>query len=103
LKGYVGEYIISPVISFECAVLSNYIFSYFGIWKERRATGTFFKTYIIYNISSSLVFLMKLGIILLLERLLDWNVVLCNLAALCLSGIINFFLNELVIFRKKQI
>jgi putative flippase GtrA len=51
LKGYVGEYIISPVISFECAVLSNYIFSYFGIWKERRATGTFFKTYIIYNIS----------------------------------------------------
>lgn len=103
LKGYVGEYIISPVISFECAVLSNYIFSYFGIWKERRTTGTFFKTYIIYNISSSLVFLMKLGIILLLERLLGWNVVLCNLAALCLSGIINFFLNELVIFRKKQI
>lgn len=103
LKGYIGEYIISPVISFECAVMSNYIFSYFGIWKERRAAGTFFRTYIVYNLSSSLVFLMKIGIILLLERLLGWNVVLCNLAALCLSGIINFFLNELVIFRKKQI
>ena len=103
LKGYIGEYIISPIISFECAVLSNYIFFYFGVWRERRTAGTFFRKYILYNISSTLVFLMKLGVILLLERLLRWNVVLCNLAALCLSGMINFFLNELVIFRKKRI
>jgi putative flippase GtrA len=101
--GYVGEYVISPVISFECAVMSNYMFSYFGVWRERRSAGSFVLKYIMYNISSSLVFTMKLGVILLLERLFGWNVVICNLAALCLSGLINFSLSEWVIFRKKQV
>ena len=101
--GYVGEYVISPVISFECAVMSNYLFSYFGAWRERRSAGSFVLKYIMYNISSSLVFTMKLGVILLLERLFGWNVVICNLAALCLSGLINFSLSEWVIFRKKQV
>ncbi len=101
--GYVGEYVISPVISFECAVMSNYLFSYFGVWRERRSAGSFVLKYIMYNISSSLVFMMKLGIILLLERMFGWNVVICNLAALCLSGLINFSLSEWVIFRKKQV
>ena len=32
---YVGQYIISPVISFECAVFANYLLSYFMVWKER--------------------------------------------------------------------
>lgn len=101
--GYVGEYVISPVISFECAVMSNYLFSYFGVWRERRSAGSFVLKYIMYNISSSLVFTMKLGVILLLERLFGWNVVICNLTALCLSGLINFSLSEWVIFRKKQV
>ena len=101
--GYVGEYVISPVISFECAVVSNYLFSYFGVWRERRSAGSFVLKYIMYNISSSLVFTMKLGVILLLERLFGWNVVICNLTALCLSGLINFSLSEWVIFRKKQV
>ena len=101
--GYVGEYVISPVISFECAVMSNYLFSYFGVWRERRSAGSFVLKYIMYNISSSLVFTMKLGVILLLERLFGWNVVICNIAALCLSGLINFSLSEWVIFRKKQV
>lgn len=101
--GYVGEYVISPIISFECAVLSNYLFSYFGVWRERRSAGSFVLKYIMYNISSSLVFAMKLGVILLLESLFGWNVVICNLAALCLSGLINFSLSEWVIFRKKQV
>lgn len=99
---YFGEYIISPVISFECAVTSNYLFSYFGIWRERRSKGGIVRKYIMYNISSSLVFLMKLGVILLLERFFGWNVVICNLAALGLSGLINFSLSEWVIFRKKR-
>ena len=101
--GYVGEYVLSPIISFECAVLSNYLFSYFGVWRERRSAGSFFLKYIMYNISSSLVFMMKLGITLLLERMFGWNVVICNLAALCLSGLINFSLSEWVIFRKKRV
>ena len=104
-KGYVGEYIISPIISFECAVLSNFLFSYFGIWKDRAGkydTKGFIRKYAIYNMSSSVVFILKMGILLCIELLAGWNVVVCNLVALCISGIVNFSLNEWVIFRGRK-
>ena len=31
---YFGEYILAPFISFECAVLTNFIFSFFFVWKD---------------------------------------------------------------------
>lgn len=105
LQGYVGEYIISPIISFECAVLSNYLFSYFGVWKDRAQHNnakTFAHKYVIYNISSSAVFIFKMGLLLLLELAFKWDVVICNLAALCISGLANFALGEWVIFREKR-
>ena len=105
LKGYVGEYILSPIISFECAVLSNYLFSYFGVWKDRAKRHNrkaFVQKYIMYNISSSAVFVFKLGLLLLLEMTFGWDVVICNLVALCVSGLANFALGEWVIFRKRR-
>lgn len=33
--GFWGEYIVSPVISFQCAVAVNYVISYFFVWKDR--------------------------------------------------------------------
>ena len=105
LKGYVGEYILSPIISFECAVLSNYLFSYFGVWKDRAQRHNrkaFVQKYIMYNISSSAVFVFKLGLLLLLEMTFGWDVVICNLVALCVSGLANFALGEWVIFRKRR-
>lgn len=104
-KGYVGEYIISPIISFECAVMSNYICSYFGVWKDRskhHSGKEFAHKYILYNLSSSAVFLFKMALLLLLEVAFGWNVVICNLVALCLSGLVNFALGEWVIFREKR-
>ena len=38
---------------------------------------------------------------MLFERLLGWDVVWCNLLALCFSGVYNFVMGEKVIFRKK--
>ena len=105
LSGYIGEYIISPIISFECAVLSNYLFSYFGVWKDRAQKHNaklFAQKYIMYNISSSAVFVFKLGLLLLLEMTFGWDVVICNLVALCVSGLANFALGEWVIFRKRR-
>ena len=104
-KGYIGGYITSPIISFECAVLSNYIFSYFGVWKDRSQrhnAKAFAQKYIMYNISSSAVFIFKMGLLLLLELAFKWDVVVCNLAALCVSGLLNFALGEWVIFREKR-
>lgn len=104
-ESYVGEYIISPIISFECAVFSNFVFSFFFVWRDRRYRNqrkAFIHKYIVYNISSSAVFLLKMGILLIIEAISGWDVVICNLSALCISGLINFSLGEWVIFRQKK-
>lgn len=104
--GYVGEYLVSPLISFEFAVFTNYLCSWFFIWRDRATCygrSAFARKYLAYNFLSSATFLIKMSILLLLERLFGWNVVICNLVALCLSGCINFAMGEWVIFRKNEI
>ena len=107
-RGYWGEYIISPLISFQCAVAVNYMISYFYVWKDRTRKRSdasirrFFRLYGAYNLSSSVVFLFRLGVLLLIERFFSWDVVICNLVAMCFTGIINFAINNLVIFKKKK-
>ena len=107
-KGYWGEYIISPMISFQCAVAVNYTISYFYVWKDRTrkrpdaSVRRFFRLYAAYNLSNSMVFLFRLGVLLLIERFSGWDVVFCNLTAMCFSGIINFTINNLLIFKKKK-
>ena len=107
-KGYWGEYIISPLISFQCAVAVNYTISYFYVWKDRTrkrpdaSARRFFKLYGAYNLSNSAVFLFRLGILLLIESFTGWDVVICNLVAMCFSGIINFAINNRLIFKKKK-
>lgn len=106
--GYWGEYIISPLISFQCAVSVNFMISYFYVWKDRTrkrpdaSARRFFKLYGAYNLSNSAVFLFRLGILLLIERFTGWDVVICNLVAMCFSGIINFAINNRLIFKKKK-
>ena len=107
-RGYWGEYIISPMISFQCAVAVNYTISYFYVWKDRTrkrpdaSVRRFFRLYAAYNLSNSMVFLFRLGVLLLIERFSGWDVVFCNLTAMCFSGIINFTINNLLIFKKKK-
>ena len=108
-KGYWGEYIISPLISFQCAVAVNFTISYFYVWKDRTrkrpdaSVRRFFRLFGGYNLSTSAVFLFRLGVLLLIERFTGWDVVICNLIAMCFSGIINFIINNLLIFKKKKI
>lgn len=103
---YAGDYLLSPFISFECAVFTNFCCSFFFVWKDRienrRSIGLFFRKYGLYNASATVVFLMKMGILLLIELFTGWNVVICNLCALCISGLMNFSMGEWVIFRKKK-
>lgn len=105
-KGYWGEYVLSPVLSFQCAVLVNFTIFYFYVWKDRvaslRSLGFFLKRYLAYNLSCSSVFLMRLGVILLIERFTGWDVVFCSLLAMCFSGIINFILTNNLVFRKRK-
>ena len=106
-KGYWGEYVISPVISFQCALTANFLISYFYVWKDRTAvsgasTKRFFKLYFAYNLSGSAVFLLRLGALLIIEKFTGWDVVICNLLAMCVSGVLNFIINNMFIFKRKK-
>jgi putative flippase GtrA len=107
-KGYLREYIISPAISFQCAVAVNFTISYFYVWRDRTRKSPdasirrFFKLYVAYNLSGSAVFLLRLGTLLVIETFTGWDVVACNLIAMCCSGGINFIINNLLIFKQKK-
>lgn len=101
LSGYVGEYLISPLISFECAVLMNFVCAYFFVWRDRVTTlspRSFLRHYLGYNLTATGSFFVKMFFLLLLERIFKWDVLICNLAALVFSGGVNFLLNERVVF-----
>ena len=105
---------VSPVISFELAVITNFLIAYFWVWKERishRSRRSFFRHYAGYNATATGVFFIKLltmqGFHLLFVALgwfqgKTYEPVLCNLLALCISGCFSFVLNEFVVFRKKK-
>lgn len=103
---YWGQYIVSPVISFQCAVITNYLIFYFYVWRDRtkedRRRHNFIRRFLAYDLSCSTVFLLRLGILLLVEKFSGWDVVVCNLIAMCFSGILNFVSNNLIIFRKNS-
>ncbi len=101
-KGYWGEYLVSPAISFQCAVITNFLISYFYVWKDRKKTRNPFLTFLYYDLSCTAVFLLRLGFLLLVERIFGWDVVICNLVAMCVTGIVNFVMNNQVIFRKRH-
>lgn len=102
---YVGKMVISPAISFEFAVFTNFVVSYNMTWRDRisqRSIKSFFRHYGAYNISCTVGFLIKMGMLLLIQALSKWDVVICNLLALCVSGTYNFMMNEMVVFRKRK-
>ena len=80
---YFGVNILSPTISFEFAVMSNFLWSYFWIWKSRivkKGKRAFWNRFFIFNLSSVAGFLIKMLFLLLFEIIFGWDVVWCNLA-----------------------
>ena len=103
-SSYTGKYIVSPLISFEIAMLCNYVISYFWIWRKRisvKTSKTFFTRLAMFNAACMLGFFIKMGFLILFERIFRWDVVYCNLAALVISGLANFAFAELLVFREK--
>ena len=102
---YFGRNVLSPIISFEFAVMSNFICSYFFIWNnrvERKGVKGFLKHFVIFNIAALSGFAIKMLFLLLFERIYGWDVIICNLVALCISGVLNFFVEKLIVFRKRK-
>ncbi len=104
-SGYVGEVIVSPIISFECAVLVNFLVSYHFTWRDRVVETnpkSFLRHFWPYNVSCIGGFVIKMGALMLIQFWTKWDVVICNLLALCVSGTFNFVMNEFVVFRKRK-
>lgn len=102
---HVEKYVISPMISFECAVLVNYFTAFFYVWRDRithRTKGAFFSHLWKYNLSCISAFILKMLLLNAVALLFHWPAFICNLIALCFSGILNFSLNEFLIFAKKD-
>jgi len=101
---YPEEYVLAPTISFQLAVLNNYSLSYFWTWKGRvkKTIPDFFQRLLFYNVNCVLVFLLKLGLLVAISALLDLHVVLCNVLALTITGLINFALQDRLIFRQQK-
>ena len=96
---YFGRNVLSPMISFEFAVISNFLCSYFFIWNNRvedKSVKSFFKHFIVFNIAALSGFAIKMLFLLLFEHIYGWDVIVCNLVALLISGILNFCFDILI-------
>ncbi len=105
-ESYLWSYWITPLISFEFAVTTNFFIAYHFVWRERishRDRRSFWRHYAAYNATATGVFFIKLGLMQGFHFLFPVLIpVLCNLLALCLSGFVNFTMSEFVIFAKKK-
>lgn len=105
LTSYWGSYLLSPVISFEFAVMNNFLWSYYWIWKNRtshKGFVSFLHRFFIFNLSSMAGFLVKMFFLLFFEWIFGWDVVWCNLLALFISGVFNYFLTDIWVFRRHK-
>ena len=101
LHGYAGERILAPSISFVFATMANYTVAYFFVWRDRvtmRSLHNFCTRYIGYFGSCIGGFIIKMLFLQLFSVLLCWDVVWCNLLALCFSGLFNFVMNDRYVF-----
>lgn len=102
---YFGEYLLSPFISFECSLATNFLVNRNITWRGRtrgHTLNSLFRLYLMYNLSCTGVFLFKMLILLGIERISGWDVLVCNLLALCVSGGINFLIGDRVIFKNRN-
>lgn len=103
---HLGQYVWSPMVSFECGVVVNSILAYFYIWKERiprKSLGSFLSCFWKFNMSCIGAFFVKMLILNAIGAASGWHPVVCNLIALCFSGLLNFAVNEFLVFKPKSI
>jgi hypothetical protein len=55
-----------------------------------------------FNLSSGAGFLMKMAFLLIFEKIFGWDVIYCNLAALLISGLFNYFVADMLVFKSRK-
>ena len=99
---YFTTYILAPSISSEVSILFTYIICYFWIWNNRVHNNKrdFFRRIPGYNATACISFGVKIALIITIERIFHFDVVICNLLAILVSGLINFLAGEKIIFKE---
>lgn len=104
-NGYALENILAPFISFECANVVNFLISSKFVFGDRNAGLSFrhiLKRFLEFNLSYTTTFFAKMVLLLAIQAVAGWDVVICNLIALCVTGILNYILNDKVIFKAEE-
>jgi putative flippase GtrA len=110
LVGGLGvHYLVATAIAIEMAVLHNFFWHLRWTWAAQSEPGpgnapraqrhVFFRC-VAFHAGNGLVSM--LGSMALMPMLVDWihlHYLLANLAAICVTGLMNFFLGDRVIFR----
>ena len=103
--GYLGQVILSPVISYECSVLVAFAFSWYFIWSDRISSGSrkeFWTRLVAYNLSNVGIFALRVLLVMAFEKLWDGgNLVIINTISRILAGLLNFVITDKLIFKKK--
>ncbi len=101
---YFTKYILSPAISYELGIVVTYIICYFWIWNHRvhNDRSDFLRLFLGYNFALLISLVLKIGLLAVINELFHFHIVICNVIALCFSGIFSFFANEKYIFKKED-
>jgi putative flippase GtrA len=100
---YFTKYILSPIISYELGIAVTYIICYFWIWNHRvhNDKSDFLKLFLGYNFALLISLIVKIGLLTVINEIFHFHIVICNVLALCFSGIVSFFASEKFIFKKR--
>ena len=102
-NSYFTKYVLSPAISSEVGIVLTYIICYFWIWKQNvnNNKSDFLKRFLLYNLALLISIFLKIGFLDLINKLFNFHIIVCDILALCASGIFSFFASEKFIFVKR--
>lgn len=92
-----GVSVVGPTLGFELCLLVNYSAVHYFVWRERQSSLWRF------HVSNASVYCVKMLFLLSIRYISGVDIVLCNLLAMGLAGLLNFILNDTVVFRKTKV
>ncbi len=102
-EDYFWVNVVSPTISFEMAVVVNFITSSYLVFRNRidnSGKRSVLKRFLKFNLSAVMGYCIKLMALNLLKLSLGWHTALCNFIALAVAGIFNFLIADKWVFKK---
>lgn len=102
---YFAQFFIAPVIAFECSVIVDFLLFSRFVWRDtvdNTNHGSILRRLLMFNISTAGVYLMRLLLIQILHLIFGLGAVLCDLLSMIFSGLLNFGINDRIIFSKNN-